>query len=161
MYQRSPKAPTSGLTPNQMRESIHTAPGSVEGLVPMGASLNQKTTLYPLSASPRHELSNRLKDALRLGENVVGVEHDGSQYAVQCTEIREGGVDGLKTDVERAHRARAAGQTVLGVEQDGKRYRVEITPLHRALQTGKGRRGRGRPKGSKNRRTLRKGQPQQ
>jgi hemin uptake protein HemP len=157
MYQRSPKAPTAGLTPNQMRESIHTAPGSVEGLVPMGASLNQKTTLYPLSASPRHELSNRLKDAFRLGESVVGVEHDGAQYAVRCTEVREG-VEGLKADVERAYRARGAGQTVLGVEQDGKRYRVEITPLHRALQTGKGRRGRGRPKGSKNRTVRRKAQ---
>ena len=138
-YQRNTKAKTSELTQNEMRQKIHTAAGPVEGLVPMGAaSKKEEGKLYALSASPRHELSNRLTDAVRKGEPLVGVEHDRVQYAVKCTRV-DGGSVVLQADVARAFRIKQADQTILGVEQDGKGYRVEITPLHQALKQTKSR----------------------
>jgi hemin uptake protein HemP len=125
-----------------MRERIHTIPGAVEGLVPMGAALpTNATELYALSAAPQYDLSSRLKDALRHKEPVVGIEHKGRRYTVKCTRIPSGE---LKADVERAFRAKQPNQTVLGLEQGEKGYRVEITPL--GVKVG-GRR-RGRPRGS-------------
>ena len=155
----------SGLTPNEMRERVHTAPVEVKGLVPMqAADVSQgEGKLYALSAAPQFDLSNRLKDAFRNKEPLVGIEHKGRRYTVKCNRVTN--EESLQDMVSRMFKAKQTDQTVLGVDQAGRQYCVEITPLGQTVEAPMkqaspmkeaspsvgGKRGRGRPRGSKTR----------